>query len=79
MKILGIIVEYNPFHNGHFYHIQEAKKITGCDYDDGSLLHCKYKFIFPKEEFCKFCDSTKSFTDLEEHNLRFEQSLNNKI
>lgn len=26
MKILGLIVEYNPFHNGHRYHIEEAKK-----------------------------------------------------
>lgn len=28
MKILGIITEYNPMHNGHLYHIQEAKKKT---------------------------------------------------
>lgn len=28
MKSTGIIVEYNPFHNGHFYHLQEAKKRT---------------------------------------------------
>lgn len=32
MKVLGIIVEYNPFHNGHIYHIQKAKEITQCDY-----------------------------------------------
>ena len=32
MKVLGIIVEYNPFHNGHIYHIQKAKEITKCDY-----------------------------------------------
>lgn len=32
MKILGIIVEYNPFHNGHIYHIQKAKQLTQCDY-----------------------------------------------
>jgi predicted nucleotidyltransferase len=25
MKIAGIIAEYNPFHNGHAYHIQETK------------------------------------------------------
>ena len=29
MGILGLIVEYNPFHNGHLYHIKQAKKITG--------------------------------------------------
>lgn len=32
MKILGIITEYNPFHNGHIYHIEKSKQITGADY-----------------------------------------------
>ncbi len=27
MKIIGIIAEYNPFHNGHKYHIDEIKKM----------------------------------------------------
>lgn len=31
MNITGIITEYNPFHNGHLYHITEAKKATNCD------------------------------------------------
>lgn len=31
-KVLGIIAEYNPFHNGHQYQIEEAKKQTGADY-----------------------------------------------
>lgn len=31
MKVLGITAEYNPFHNGHAYHIREAKARTGCD------------------------------------------------
>ncbi|MDD3360486.1 MAG: nucleotidyltransferase [Hespellia sp.] len=31
MKTVGLITEYNPFHNGHFYHIQKAKEITGAD------------------------------------------------
>lgn len=31
MRICGIIVEYNPFHNGHIYHIEQAKKISQCD------------------------------------------------
>jgi len=26
MKVLGLIVEYNPLHNGHVYHIFESKK-----------------------------------------------------
>lgn len=32
MKIVGIIAEYNPFHNGHAYHIRKAKELTGADY-----------------------------------------------
>lgn len=32
MKVVGLITEYNPFHNGHKYHIEKAKEITGADY-----------------------------------------------
>lgn len=32
MKVLGLVTEYNPFHNGHKYHIEEAKRLTGADY-----------------------------------------------
>lgn len=32
MKTVGLITEYNPFHNGHQYHIEEARRITGADY-----------------------------------------------
>ena len=31
MKIVGLIAEYNPFHNGHQYHIEKAREITGAD------------------------------------------------
>lgn len=31
MKALGLVVEYNPFHNGHFYHLQQAKQISQAD------------------------------------------------
>lgn len=31
-KVLGIVCEYNPFHNGHLYHIIQSKKLTGADY-----------------------------------------------
>ncbi len=31
MKVLGVVTEYNPFHNGHKYHIEKSKEITGCD------------------------------------------------
>lgn len=31
MTSCGIIAEYNPFHNGHQYQIQEAKRLTSAD------------------------------------------------
>ena len=31
MKAVGLVAEYNPFHEGHMYHIEQAKKITGSD------------------------------------------------
>jgi len=31
-KILAIIAEYNPFHNGHLYHLQKSKKDIKPDY-----------------------------------------------
>lgn len=32
MKTAGIVAEYNPFHNGHLYHIEKTKKITGANF-----------------------------------------------
>lgn len=31
MKAVGLVVEYNPFHNGHRYHLAQAKRLTGAD------------------------------------------------
>ena len=31
MKICAIICEFNPFHNGHKYLLEQAKKASGCD------------------------------------------------
>ena len=31
-KVLGIIAEYNPFHNGHLYHLKKSKELTNCQY-----------------------------------------------
>jgi len=31
-KVLGIIAEYNPFHNGHLLHLEKSKKICGAQY-----------------------------------------------
>lgn len=31
MRAVGIIAEYNPFHNGHGYQLKKAKEISGAD------------------------------------------------
>lgn len=31
MKSVGLIVEYNPFHNGHYYHMQQSIRQTEAD------------------------------------------------
>lgn len=31
MQIAGIVAEYNPFHNGHYYQITQTKAETNCD------------------------------------------------
>ncbi|MGK2907072.1 MAG: nucleotidyltransferase [Desulfuromonadales bacterium] len=31
MRIVGLITEYNPFHNGHLHHLQESLRVTGAD------------------------------------------------
>lgn len=32
MKVVGIVAEYNPFHNGHQYQLEKVKQETGADY-----------------------------------------------
>lgn len=32
MKTVGIIAEYNPFHNGHLYQLQKAKALSEADF-----------------------------------------------
>ena len=31
-KVLGVIAEYNPFHNGHLYHLNKSKQLTKAKY-----------------------------------------------
>lgn len=54
MKATGIIVEYNPFHNGHLLHLQEAKKQTQADVIiavmSGSFLQRGEPALLPKWE-----------------------------
>ena len=30
-NVLGIIAEYNPFHNGHEYHLEKSKQLANAD------------------------------------------------
>jgi len=32
MRVAGIVAEYNPFHNGHLYHINRTKDLCSADY-----------------------------------------------
>ncbi len=32
MRVCGIIAEYDPFHNGHLYHLEQARKLSKADY-----------------------------------------------
>ncbi len=32
MRVAGLIVEYNPFHNGHLHHLQESVRLSKADY-----------------------------------------------
>jgi predicted nucleotidyltransferase len=31
LRATGVVVEYNPFHNGHYYHLQESRIVTQAD------------------------------------------------
>ena len=52
MKIVGLITEYNPFHAGHLYHMQQARELTGADYcvvtDERQLCPAREPAIFDK-------------------------------
>jgi predicted nucleotidyltransferase len=32
MRVCGIVAEYDPFHNGHLYHLQQCKQVAQADY-----------------------------------------------
>ena len=57
MKIVGLIAEYNPFHNGHRYHIEQAKEITGADHVivvmSGNFVQRGTPAIMPKHMRCE--------------------------
>lgn len=58
MKILGIIAEYNPFHNGHKYQICKAKELVNPDLTiiamSGSFVQRGGPSVFDKWSRAKF-------------------------
>lgn len=42
MKTVGIIAEFNPFHNGHKYLIQQARQVTGAN---NVIIICSGNFV----------------------------------
>ena len=52
MNLLGLIVEYNPFHNGHKYHLEKSKEITKATHTiaimSGSFLQRGEPALFDK-------------------------------
>lgn len=54
MKVIGIIVEYNPLQNGHAYQIEVARRIYGADYVvlvmTGNFNERGLPAIIPKEK-----------------------------
>ena len=52
MHVTGLITEYNPFHNGHLFHLKKARETTGADYTavvmSGSFVHRGAPAVFDK-------------------------------
>lgn len=57
MKATGIVVEYNPFHNGHQLHLNKARELTKADVViavmSGSFVQRGEPAILPKWERTK--------------------------
>jgi len=52
MKVVGIIAEYNPFHNGHKYHLEQSKNMCNSQYSvavmSGNFLQRGEPALFDK-------------------------------
>ncbi|MGL5347385.1 MAG: nucleotidyltransferase [Peptostreptococcaceae bacterium] len=52
MHLLGLIVEYNPFHNGHLYHLKKSIELTGATHSiaimSGNFLQRGEPALFDK-------------------------------
>ena len=40
MRIVGVVAEYNPFHNGHAWHLQKAREHAKADYVIAVMSSC---------------------------------------
>lgn len=40
MRIVGVICEYNPFHNGHAWQLEQARRLSGADYVIAVMSSC---------------------------------------
>lgn len=47
MKIVGVICEYNPFHNGHIYHLNKVKEM----FDDALIVLVMSSYFTERGEF----------------------------
>lgn len=52
MQVTGLITEYNPFHNGHLFHLKKARETAGADYTavvmSGSFVQRGAPAVFDK-------------------------------
>ncbi len=56
MKIVGLIAEYNPFHNGHIYHIEQIKKL----YPNSLLILVLNGYFLERGEISVLAKETKT-------------------
>lgn len=61
MKIIGLIAEYNPFHNGHLYHINQIKKM----YPSSLLILILNGYFLERGEISVLSKETKTRLALE--------------
>ncbi len=60
MKTAGIIAEYNPFHNGHLYHINETKK-SGFDH----IVVAMSSNVVQRSEVASFSKWTRAYVAIQ--------------
>ncbi|MCT4565045.1 MAG: nucleotidyltransferase [Maledivibacter sp.] len=57
MKVIGLVTEYNPFHNGHKYHLEKSKELSGASHSiavmSGNFLQRGEPALFDKWERAK--------------------------